>query len=191
MTEGEQIDTIYFAYQDEISIEKTKALMELCSQAVMQLKPTTIYFMLSSGGGDVNSAISLYNFLTGLPCEIVMHNIGSIDSAANVVFMAGDKRYAVAHTSFLFHGVTYQFPGPVNKNQISEGLSIVSSAQDKIAGILAERSSLSLAEVNALFVEGESKAASFAKSKGIISELRQVEVPANAPLYTINTSAGA
>jgi ATP-dependent Clp protease, protease subunit len=183
-------DTIYLVYHDEISLEKTKGLMEVCSQA-MQFTPDEIYFQFSSGGGSVDSAITLYNFLKSLPCEIVMHNTGSIDSAANIVFMAGNRRFAVAHTSFLFHGIGYGF-GDINvsKSQISEGLSVVTEAENKIAGILARHSNLTEAEVRQLFLEGESKSATFARDKGIISELKDVEIPAGAPLYTVNTSGG-
>lgn len=191
MDEKQQVDVIYFVYHDEISLEKSKIVMELCSQAIMQFSPKTIYFQISSGGGSVDSAITLYNFLKSLPCEIIMHNIGSIDSAANVVFMAGDKCYAAAHTSFLFHGVTYGFGGNVSKSQITEGLSIVEIAETKIAGILAKHSQLTEREVKDLFVVGESKSATFAKEKGIISDLRDAEVPAGAPIYTINAHANS
>lgn len=183
-------DTICLVYHDEINLEKVKALMEVCSQT-LQFTPETLYFQFSSGGGAVDSAITLYNFLKSLPCEIVMHNIGSIDSAANVVFMAGDRRYAVAHTSFLFHGVGYGFGNMnVSKTQINEGLSVVTEAENRIAGILARHSGLSEAEVRSLFAEGESKSASFAKEKGIISELKDVDIPTGTPIYTINTSVG-
>lgn len=181
-------DTICLVYHDEINIEKSKALMEICSQAVTNYTPNTIYFQFSSGGGHVDSAITLYNFLKSLPCEIVMHNTGSIDSAANVVFMAGNKRYAVAHTSFLFHGVGYTFGQQgLTRAQINEGLSVVDTAEEKIAGILAAHSQLTATEIKKLFVEGKSQSATFAKSKGVISELKEVALPDGTPIYTVNT----
>lgn len=182
-------DTICLVYHDEINIEKTKALMEICSRALAEYTPNTIYFQFSSGGGHVDSAITLYNFLKSLPCEIIMHNTGSIDSAANVVFMAGDKRYAVAHTSFLFHGVGYTFGQQgLTRAQINEGLSVVDTAEEKIAGILAAHTQLSAGEIKELFIEGKSQSATFAKQKGVISELREVILPEGTPIYTVNTS---
>ena len=182
-------DTICLVYHDEINIEKTKALMEICSQMVTNYTPVTIYFQFSSGGGHVDSAITLYNFLKSLPCEIIMHNTGSIDSAANVVFMAGNKRYAVAHTSFLFHGVGYTFGQQgLTRAQINEGLSVVDIAEEKIAGILAANTDLTAVEIKNLFIEGKSQSATFAKQKGVISELREVTLPEGTPIYTVNTS---
>ncbi len=184
--------TIYLTYHDEVSIEKTKALMEICSGLVMQHRPKTIYFLFSSGGGSVDSAITLYHFLKALPCEIVMHNVGSIDSAANVVFMAGDRRYAVGHTSFLFHGLAYGFPtNPVNVGQLEEAISILKQGEDKIAGIIAKNSQITEAEVRELFRHGESKSATFAYEKGIVNKLEEATVPDGAPLYTVNANVSS
>ena len=125
--------------------------------------------------------------------NVIMHNIGSIDSAANVVFMAGAERYAAEDTSFLFHGVGYGFGASagISKSQIEEGLSIVTGAENKIANILATNSSLTENDVRKLFEKGESKPASFALSKGVVTELRQAAIPNGAPVYTVNTSSNA
>ena len=182
-------DTVYLTYHDGIDNEKSKTLMEVCSNLVTTYAPTTLYFLFSSGGGSVDSAVTLYHFLKALPCEIIIHNIGSIDSAANVVFMAGDKRYAVSHTSFLFHGLTYGFePNPSNRGQIEEALSILKQGEDKIVGIVASNSKISEPEVRELFSHGESKSASFALDKGIVNKLMEASVPEGAPLFTVNTS---
>ena len=41
-----------------------------------------------------------------------MHNVGQVDSSANVIFLAADERYASPHTTFLFHGMNYTFSNP-------------------------------------------------------------------------------
>src|SRR5271167_405496 len=104
-----QMETIYVNYFDSIDDAKTKALMAICSDIVAKQKPRTIYFLFSSMGGSVNAGITLYNFLRALPVEIVMHNNGSMDSIANVIFLAASKRYAARHSSFLFHGINWNF----------------------------------------------------------------------------------
>ena len=183
-------DTVYLAYHDEITVEKTKSLMEVCSGIINQADVDELYFLFSSGGGAVDSAVTLYNFLKGLPVKITMHNIGSIDSAANIVFMAGSDRFAAADTSFLFHGVSYTVNNTLSKGQLEEILSIVSGAEDKIANILASNSSLTEDAVRRLFDRGESKPASFALDKGVLSEVKDITVPDGAPLYTINAKVG-
>ena len=184
-----QYDTICLVYHDEINVEKVKALMEVCSNAVNQYGVKTLYFQFSSNGGSVDSAITLYNFLRSLPCEIVMHNIGSIDSSAIVVFMAGTKRYAVAHTSFHFHGVGWGISeGTYSLDKIEEFKSGIESAEEKTANIVAEHTSLSVSEIKDFYKQGQSKSASFAKSKGVVSALKDVELPADTPILTVNSS---
>ena len=185
---NQPIKTIYINYFDTIDEAKTKALMAICSDIVAKHKPRTIYFLFSSSGGSVNAGITLYNFLRALPVEIVMHNTGSIDSIANVIFLAASKRYAAKHSTFLFHGIYWNFPqaASLTFSQLQENLSRFRQEEAKIAGIIAERSKLTEAEIRDLFLQGESKDLQFAIDKGVIHDIKDPAVPKDAPLITVN-----
>ena len=43
--------------------------------------------IISSKGGSVFHGISAYNYLKGIPAEIITHNFGSINSSASVIFL--------------------------------------------------------------------------------------------------------
>lgn len=182
------IDTIYVNYFDSINEAKAKGLMAICSDIVAKQKPKSIYFLLSSTGGLVNAGVTLYNFLRSLPVEVVMHNTGAIDSIANVVFLAAAKRYAARHSSFLFHGITWNFQqgAALTFSQLQESVSSFKREEGKIAGIIAERSKLTEPEIRELFLQGESKDLQFAIDKGIIHEIREPAIPKDAPLITVN-----
>ena len=63
-----------------------------------------------------------------------MHNIGSIDSIANVIFLAGQKRYAAPNSSFLFHGIVMNFnAGGVGKALLKENLSRLDGMETRMA----------------------------------------------------------
>ena len=70
--------------------------------------------------------------------------------------------------------------------QLLERLSTVKQDENKIAGIVASRSSLLEKEVRELFHQGESKDLTFAKDKGIIHEVREPVIPKDAPFITMN-----
>lgn len=180
--------TIYVNYFDSINAAKVKALMAICSDIVAKQKPDTIYFLFSSVGGEVNAGIALYNFLRALPVEIVMHNNGSIDSIANVIFLASSRRYAARHSSFLFHGINWNFAAGASLTffQLKESLSSFEREETKIASIVAERTRMTEVEIRELFRQGESKDLQFAIDKGIISEVRDPAIPKDAPLITVN-----
>lgn len=187
---SQSIETIYVNYFDNIDEAKTKSLMAICSDIVAKQKPKTIYFLFSSMGGSVNAGITFYNFLRALPVEIVMHNTGSVDSIANVVFLAAAKRYAAKHSAFLFHGISWNFPqgAALSFTQLQENLSRFKQEEAKIAGIIAERSKLTEAEIRELFAQGESKDLKFAIDKGVVHDIRDPSIAKDAPLITVNLS---
>jgi len=60
---------------------------------------TQIVILISSPGGDVLSGFTPYKYLKGIQAEVTTINIGSVDSAATIIFCAGKKRYSVPEQS--------------------------------------------------------------------------------------------
>lgn len=180
--------TVYINFSQPITPEKVNTLMAACSQALGQFSPDRFYFLFASPGGMVDPGINLYNFLKALPVKITMHNMSSINSIANVIFMAGSERFAVPHSSFLFHGVAAQFEAKSSLTLplLKERMSSLQTDQEKIAGILSENTELSKQEIESMFMEGESKSTTFAKDKKIITDVRKAVIPKNVPLIGIN-----
>jgi ATP-dependent Clp protease protease subunit len=180
--------TFYVNYCDSINDVKVKAVMAVFAEIIAKEKPDIIYVLFSSGGGNVEPGIALYNYFRALPVEIIMHNTGNIDSIANVVFSAANTRYASTHSSFLFHGVLWNFTAntSMTRSQLAECLSGLDSLESKISGIITERTRLTAGEIRSLFGQGESKDAAFALDKGIITEIRNPIIPKDAPFFSFN-----
>jgi ATP-dependent Clp protease protease subunit len=178
----------YVNYFDGISDSKVRGLMGLCTEIISKVKPAHLYFALSSPGGSVAAGITLYNFLKALPVEISMHNIGSVDSIATVIFMAGARRYACKHSRFLFHGVALTFGKDqvVNSAQMNEHISGLEQDEGRIKELIAERSELNAGELDALFRQGETKDPAFALQKRIIDDIRDFSIPDGAQVVTAN-----
>ncbi len=143
----------YVSYYDVINEQKTRSLMEACAQAIAKTAPDQLYFLFSSTGGSVDAGIALYHYLRALPVPVVMHNTGSIVSIANVVFLAGDQRYAAPHASFLLHGITWNFAQntTLTWTQLQEIVSNFRSSEARMTGIIKERTSLTDVEMAALY----------------------------------------
>jgi ATP-dependent protease ClpP protease subunit len=165
--------------------------MSAVSDIINREKPDTIYCLFSSTGGVVDGAITLYNFLRALPVEIIMHNTGSVDSAANIIFLAADTRYASKHSSFLFHGTSQPFIANTRftKNQIAETLSSLNVLESKMIGVMTDRTKLTTEEIKSLFSQGEPKYPDFALDKGIISEIKDPKIPPGIPILSFNLPA--
>jgi ATP-dependent protease ClpP protease subunit len=62
-----------------------------------------ICFMLSSSGGDGDLALEMYDAIRLFPCEKNVIVCGHAHSAAAVLLLAFDKRYATENSSFVVH----------------------------------------------------------------------------------------
>lgn len=180
-------DTVYLTFHDAINLQSVNRVMDFSAKAVLQYKPKKLYFLFSSGGGMVDSGVTLFNYLRGLPQEIIMHNVGSIDSIANVVFLAGKVRYATPMSVFLLHGIswTFQQGATLTYSQMQETMSCFDAAEQLSARIIGERSKLTAEEVRELFRQGQSKDPQFALDKGLVHEIRDVAIPDGAPIHSI------
>jgi|GEM_PF-3820899 len=104
------------------------------------LPVSEFYFMIASEGGDVNSGISLYNFLRGIQKPIIMHNFATIDSIAAMIFMAADTRYTVPSGRFILHSFSRNFNvASVDAPRLREAALSTSSYQDIYAACFKER----------------------------------------------------
>lgn len=182
--------TIYINYFDEISANKARAFMNACTHLLGTTPaPDRFYFLFSSSGGNVEAGVALYNFLRALPIKLAFHNIGSADSIATVVFLAGEERYANSHATFMIHGVTWTLNSVFDGEALGQLNSVAVHTDNKIVDIISDRTTLTEAEIRALFTQGETKDAAFALQKGIIQQVSQAIIPKNETLISFNFPA--
>lgn len=149
---------------------------------------TDITLLLSTPGGTVREGMAIYNILRGLPIQLTTHNVGNVDSIGNVIFLAGERRYACPNTTFMFHGVGQTLPAQTRLEQrdLREKLGSIEADNDRIARVLEERATFNDAkEVRDLFVEASTKDADYAVGRGIIHDVRNVEVPRGTPVFQL------
>ncbi|NNG25365.1 ClpP family protease [Telluria aromaticivorans] len=91
-----------------INHNSASTVRNLCLQALLN-GATEIELHMSSEGGNMTAGFALYFFLKSLPVPLTTHNIGSVESVAVVIFLAGQKRYACPGTRFLIHPLHWGF----------------------------------------------------------------------------------
>jgi ATP-dependent protease ClpP protease subunit len=179
-------NTVYISFSAEINQHTTESLLAVLATLVNQRVPH-VYMLVSTPGGAVMNGMTLYNVMRGLPCEITMHNVGNVDSIGNAIFLAGSRRYACAHSTFMFHGVGFNSPQGVRLEEklLRERLDGVLSDQRRIGQILEERTTLAGEQVDRLFLEAQTKDATFAVGCGIVHEIRDVQIPPGGPVVSL------
>jgi ATP-dependent Clp protease protease subunit len=176
---------IYLNYNHGIDQEKTNALIAIFNNLVNN-GYEEVHFLINSGGGEVNAGISLYNYIKSLPIKIIMHNMGMVASIANVVFLAGEERYACPHATFLFHGVTYTLNTQLTAHQLGEIFDMAQKEQTKIIGIISDSTTITKKTLEKLFTQGETQNSQFAIQYGLIKKIGFPEIPQDAQIVTIN-----
>lgn len=186
MTHPTLTDTVYISFSAEIVPKTAESLIGLFANLANQNVPH-VYLMLSTPGGAVMSGLNIYNVMRGLPFEITAHNVGNVDSIGNAIFLAGSKRYACPHSTFMFHGVGFDIQSPIRLEEkfLRERLDAIDADQRRIGQIIEERTHLTREQVNGLFLEAQTKDAAFAVGCGIVHEVRDVQVPPGGPIVSL------
>lgn len=131
--------------------------------------------------------MNLYNVLRAMPIKLTTHNVGNVDSIGNVVFLAGETRYACQHSTFMFHGVGFDVPqgGRLEEKFLREKLDGIASDHNRIGQLMAERSTLTKKAIKGLFREARTKDAAFAAGCGIVHEIRDIQIPAGSTVVSL------
>jgi ATP-dependent protease ClpP protease subunit len=124
-------------------MDTVAGLLDAC-QTLIAEGARRIHLAIGSGGGNIIAGLSAYNQMRHLPATFITYNIGSVDSVAILPYLLGEQRYADDWTSFLFHGVSWTFgnSGETASSQIRDAFCCISSYEDALAGITAERTGL-------------------------------------------------
>ena len=177
----------YISFSAEIVPNTTEALLATCADLANN-GAKDVVLLISTPGGNVIHGMNTYNVLKGLPFKLTTFNVGSVNSIGNVVFLAGDKRYAVPEATFMFHGVGFEVPAGIRMEEkfLLERLDSIKADQNMIASIIKGRTGcFNDEEVSSLFLQAATKDAEFAKDKGIIHDIRNLEVPPGAPIIPL------
>jgi ATP-dependent protease ClpP protease subunit len=176
----------FISFSAEIVPKTTEALLATVAQLVNQ-GHKEIHLLLSTPGGSVMHGITIYNVLRGLPVKLVTHNVGNVDSIGTVVYLAGQERYACAQSTFMLHGVAFQAPGPIQlfERNLSERLASVKADQARIMAVYSERAGITSEAAEQYFLGETTISASDAKVRGIVHDLREVQIPAGSPVLQL------
>jgi ATP-dependent Clp protease protease subunit len=165
--------TVYIRYFGPIDDERVKKLMTTLEQ---KLKEGIEQFMIliSSPGGQVSPGVSAYNFLKGIPAEVITHNFGSIDSMAVCLFCAGSKRLCVPHGRFLIHGIGFNVSAGsrFDEKSLGEHITRLKNERETICRIIADNTRKKLEDVEQDMFNGITLTAEQAKDYGLVHEIK-------------------
>lgn len=94
-------------------------LISTCSRA-LQANADHLQINIATMGGECSYGFTLYNYLRSLPVRVDTHNMGTVESMGNILFLAGTHRTACPLSKFLFHPFHWTLHGSVDHARIAE-----------------------------------------------------------------------
>jgi ATP-dependent protease ClpP protease subunit len=188
---AEQPKRRWIIFSGPIQQHATKVLMNMCCDAVNE-SVTHLTMLFSSDGGSIDEGFALYGLLRSLPVELTMHNVGRVGSMANVVFLAGQRRIASPHSTFLFHDLNWTYPTgqTISNTTMTEHTLLLDSARARIKTLFKLRTQLdeSILESPQFFKEPRIHEATAAKAGGIVHEIDDAAAPIGGPIFNVDWS---
>ena len=102
-----------------------------------------------SSGGEIDSAIASFNLLrlSKRPKNLKTVAIGRVESAAVILYLAGEKRLIASNAHIMLHPVFRLVSGSFTVDEMRLSLGILKEARDQEVGIIASRTKLSSQEI--------------------------------------------
>jgi ATP-dependent protease ClpP protease subunit len=188
--------TAYVSFCKPVNVDTATGLIKACRETLFDFSDKDkkkrnhwdkLRLMMSSGGGNVMSAFAAYNELRGMPIEIHTFNTGATDSSALMIFMTGKRRYACARSAFLFHQMTWSFSAKddLPLSVVSDAARWLKTYQGFMADAIAEDSKITREECLQMMHEGTTLTAQEALDRGLIHEIAEPAIPADARWWQV------
>lgn len=121
-----------------VTASTCRQLLEKASLAVEQ-NASGLVLNIATMGGECSYGFTMYNFVRALPIPVHTHNLGTVESMGNIIFLAGDRRTACNHSKFLFHPFHWHVQGAVDHSRMSEYAMSLDYDLQLYARIVSER----------------------------------------------------
>jgi Protease subunit of ATP-dependent Clp proteases len=176
----------WISFSAEVNQQTSESLIAALA-ALANQGATEVNLLLSTPGGNVMNGMNIYNIARALPFKLITWNVGNVDSIGNVIFLAGTERYAAPLSTFMFHGVGFDFQGSIRWEEklLREHLDSIDANHRRIGLIIQTYTQLNEGDVVDLFKEAQTKDATWAERVGVIHAIREPEIPAGAPVHSL------
>jgi ATP-dependent Clp protease, protease subunit len=176
----------YLGFNFALDRQSTANLVALAQQAIaLQAKSITV--CICSPGGAPDQALYAYQILRALPIPINTHAIGTVQSAAITLFMAGHRRTAAPGTNFLLHETVWNGSGtPLRFDDLVGQAQAVDHNDKWSQTLLSNRLKRPAEEVAEWFRGQQIRDTKFAMDVGIIESERDLIIPPEAEFAQVS-----
>lgn len=145
---------------------------------------------LCSHGGSPEQALYVANIIRGFPIPVHIHNVATVQSAANLIFLAGHKRFADPKATFMFHRTVLSTqPSSMTAETLEMHANGAKNSDEITLAWLREASGQPASVFQGILAGDRLHSAAEGKTLGFIDAIRPLEVPPNARFIQLNLDA--
>lgn len=136
-------------FNKRVDTESCNELLQKLMFLEQQNNKAEVTIFINSPGGEVKSGFAVYDFIRIMRSPVRTVCTGLCASMAAILFLAGSKREMLPHTEIMLHDPSYgnaDISG-VKPNRIKEMLEDLVKLRDETAGLISERTGISISDV--------------------------------------------
>jgi ATP-dependent protease ClpP protease subunit len=177
----------YVSFQAPIDDATSSRLISILG-GLIQKGVNDIYLIITTGGGSISAAVLIYGFLRSLPAKVTTYNLSTIQSAGEIVFLAGEKRIASQNSIFMFHHLRQNVTGntSLTSDDFKERETLLSMDIKRVDEIYRERTSLTAGQMEEFKHHAVYFDAAAARDAGIVQEIAPLSIPPHATITAVN-----
>jgi ATP-dependent protease ClpP protease subunit len=171
----------YIGFNYVFDRQSASNLVALLQQAVT-LSATSVTICITSNGGAPDQALYVYETLSALSVPVNTHAIATVQSAAMIVFMAGERRTASPGANFLFHDTVFNpaAGAPLRFDDLVGHAAAIDHNDKWSHQLIAKELNRPVEEVAEWFFGQNTRDTDFALANGIIDSVQPLLVPPRA-----------
>jgi len=177
----------WLMFQGQVDAQSVASLMSAVSTA-MGKGSTDIHLVITSFGGSVEYAQAAHGFLRAAPVSLTTYNISTVQSAANMIFLAGQQRVASGAATFVLHPVTRNLRATFNEHEIKDQAQLLSIGIKSTEAIYRNELKLSAAQYDELEHHNLILDAQGALAAGLVQRVAELALPPGAVPVVITPS---
>lgn len=165
--------TTYIYFQATVNELTVKNLISTVQKKLEEGIQRFVILIASEGGNPYYGTLA-YNYLRGIPAEVVTHNINEVNSTAVILYCAGSKRLSVPNSRFVLHSISRTFKEPNNVLDIKElqmNLIDLKAITKNMAQIIAANTGKKVEDIENDFIEKKILTSEEAKEYGLVNEI--------------------
>ncbi len=156
----------------DITELSTNYFINSVSQKISQygISLDEIIIQISSSGGSSDHGLLIYNFLKGLGIKKTTVGMSNVDSAAIMLFCAGEERFAMSSCRFLIHEPVIPLNAQFNSTKLKEISNMLKNITIDYSNVICEITSKKKSEVLKKVRNGTVLSSFDAKTFGLVNK---------------------